>query len=183
MLSRKMNDYLQVEIPKLNKYSGIMKIIMLWWIRKNNHSADAVYMYRYCLLYSRCGSFLKKRICARYKRLLVRRYGFYFSVTAKTKVGKGIFFPHPTSIVIGADATIGENCTVYQNVTIGGARIGDGVQSKYPSIGDNCVLFAGCKVLGDITLGEGTQVGANAVLLKSTEVGSIYAGVPAKRIK
>ncbi len=183
MLNREMKEYLNSEIPQLSRYKGFLRFIMLLRIRYNQPSYDAVYMFRYCLLFSQSRSIIKKQLCRRYKRLLVRRYGFYFSTTEKTKVGKGVFFPHPSSIIIGADVSIGENCVIYQNVTVGGARIGDAAKSNYPKIGNDCILFAGCKVLGDIELGDKTTVGANAVLLKSTETGSTYAGVPAKKIR
>ena len=181
-MNHKFKEYIEVEIPHLKKYSLFLKPIMLWRIRSSQPSYDAVYMIRYCLLFSQ-KNFFKKYICAHYKKLLVYRYGIHFSVTPKTQIGKGLFFPHPSSIIIGADVSIGENCTIYQNVTIGGARVGDAQKSKYPSIGADCILYAGSKVLGDIAVADGTKVGANAVLLKNTEPFSTYAGVPAQRIK
>lgn len=155
---------------------------MLKRIRKFNPSYDAVYMFRYCVLFFGADSIIKKYFCKRYKRLLVYRYGIFFSVTEKSLFGKGISFPHPSSIVIGADVSIGENCVIYQNVTIGGVRRGEGRANKYPQIGNNCILYAGCKVLGGITLADDTKVGANAVLLKNTQSNGTYAGVPAKQI-
>ncbi len=155
---------------------------MLWVIRRNNPSYDAVYMFRYCLIFSNSFGFIKKQVCKRFKRNLVYRYGIHFSVTQNTHIEKGIRFPHPSSIVIGADVSIGKNCIIYQNVTIGGARVGDAAESKYPRVGSNCILYAGCKVLGDICVSDGTKIGANAVLLKNTEPDSTYAGVPARRI-
>lgn len=181
-MNRKLKEYIEIEIPHLKKYPSFLKPIMLWRIRSNQPSYDAVYMLRYCILFLTQKNW-KKYICARYKKILVYRYGIHFSVTPKTQIGKGLFLPHPSSIIIGADVSIGENCTIYQNVTIGGARVGDAKKSKYPDIGANCILYAGSKVLGDISVAEGTKVGANAVLLKSTEPFSTYAGVPAKRIK
>lgn len=118
----------------------------------------------------------------RYKRLLVYRYGVFLTSPKRTKIGKGISFPHPYSIIIGADVSLGENCTVYQDVTLGGVSKGSSGYGKYPDVGDDCILYAGCKILGGIKLARGTKVGANAVLRVSTEEYSIYAGVPAKRI-
>ena len=116
----------------------------------------------------------------RIRAKLIRRFGLF--VNGNVKIAPGLELPHPNGIVIGAGVVIGENCRIYQQVTIGGKNIGDSDHGRMPKIGNNCVLFAGCKVLGDIELGEGTVVGANSVLTKSTEPHSIYAGIPARRI-
>lgn len=181
-MNRKLYEYIETEIPVLKKYPKLLRFIMLKRVRKFQPSYDAVYMFRYCTLFYKTRNLIKKQICRRYKRLLVYRYGIFFSVTEKTFFGKGISFPHPSSIVIGADVSVGENCVIYQNVTIGGARRGAERTNKYPDIGDNCILYAGSKILGGISLANGTKVGANAVLLRDTEEDSTYAGVPAKRI-
>lgn len=182
-MNRKLYEYIETEIPVLKQYPKALRFIMLKRIRKFQPSYDAVYMFRYYTLFYKTRNLIKKQICKRYKRLLVYRYGMFLSPTEKAFFGKGVSFPHPSSIVIGADVSIGENCVIYQNVTIGGVRRGAERDNKYPQIGDNCILYAGCKVLGGITLADETKVGANAVLLKSTEANGTYAGVPAKRIK
>lgn len=122
-----------------------------------------------------------KRIRARfvYKKL-VTRYNIF--VGKNTKIGIGLNMPHPSNIVIGKDVVIGENCTIYQGVTIGAARVGDSKIGKYPIIKNDCVLFAGASVLGDIVLEKGTKVGAGAVLLTDTEENGVYVGVPARKI-
>lgn len=183
MLNAKLKEYVEAEIPPLNKYPTSLKPIMLWRIRKFQPGYDVVYMLRYCQLFIREKNIIRKLISKRYKRLLVYRYGVYFSTSPNTQIGKGVRFPHPTSIVIGEGVVIGENCIIYQNVTIGGVRCGSKDVNRYPSIGEECVLYAGCKVLGGIKISDGTKIGANAVLLKNTEQNSTYAGVPAKRIK
>ncbi len=183
MLNLRLKDYIEAEIPPLKKYNGILKPIMLRRILKFNPSYDAVYKLRYCQLFLRGKNPVRKLISKRYKRLLVYRYGLYFSVSSNTVIGKGLRFPHPTSIVIGEGVTLGENCIIYQNVTVGGVRCGSTGDNRYPTVGNGCVLYAGCKVLGGITVSDGTQIGANAVLLKSTESDSTYAGVPARKIK
>lgn len=111
---------------------------------------------------------------------LIKRFGMF--INGNVEIGAGLQLPHPNGIVIGSGVTIGENCRIYQQVTIGGKNIGDSDHGRMPRIGNNCVLFAGCKVLGDIDLGEGTIVGANSVLTVSTEPHSTYAGIPARRI-
>jgi len=182
-MNREFREYIEAEIPLIKKYNGVLRVPMLWKIRYEKPAADAVYMFRYCLLFTHGSSLLKKLVARRYMHLLVHRYGIFFDFKKGSHFGKGLKFPHPSSIIIGSDVKAGENCVIYQNVTVGGARRGDAAQGKYPVIGDNCTLFAGCKVLGSIDVADGTTVGANAVLLKSTEKDSTYAGVPAERIK
>ncbi len=95
-----------------------------------------------------------------------------------------MFLPHPMSIVIGYGTNIGDNCTIYQNVTFGAkTRNREDVGIQYPQIGNNCVFYAGAVVIGGIHVADNTQVGANAVLISDTEEASVYAGVPAKRKK
>lgn len=181
-MNREFKEHIEAEIPILKRYFALIRPVMLLKVRRNNFSYDAIYMFRYCLFFLKSTNFLKKQMAKRYRRLLAYRYGILFSVTSKTKFGKGLRFPHPTGIVIGADVNVGENCIIYQNVTIGGARVGEGAQSKYPTIGNNCILYAGSKILGEISISDGTTVGANAVLLRDTEPDSTYAGIPAKKI-
>lgn len=182
-MNSEFREYIEAEIPAVKEHPTISRSFALWKIRMTQPAYDAIYMFRFCFVYLHGRSVIKKLIARRYKRLLVHRYALFFDFRKGIKVGKGLKFPHPSSIIIGSYANIGENCTIYQNVTIGAARRGEGAEKKYPVIGDNCILYAGCKVLGSIKLADGTAVGANAVLLKNTEENSVYAGVPAERIK
>lgn len=87
----------------------------------------------------------------------------------------GLTFPHFSGIVISDSARIGRNCTILQGVTIGGMR-GKGV----PVIGDNCVLFAGAKVIGKVKIGNNVAVGAGAVVIVDVPDNAVVVGVPAK---
>lgn len=182
-MSKNFREYIEAEIPAVKKYPPVLRTLMLFKIRRESPAADAIYMFRYCLMFIHGGNIFKKLVARRFMRLLVRRYGIFFDFRQGSYFGKGLKFPHPSSIIIGSDVKLGDNCVVYQNVTIGAARAGDAAKGKYPVIGNNCTLFAGCKVLGSIEVADGTTVGANAVLLKSTEKDSTYAGVPAERIR
>ena len=85
-------------------------------------------------------------------------------------------FPHFSGIVITSSAVIGKHCTILQGVTIGNMRtkVGD------PVIGDNCVLFAGAKVIGPVKIGNNVVVGAGAVVVHDVPDNSVVVGVPAK---
>lgn len=84
--------------------------------------------------------------------------------------------PHPTGIAIHPNAEIGERVTIYQSVTIGIQREG----SNVPKIEDDVTLYAGCVIVGDVTIGEGSLVGANAVVLEDIPPRSVAAGIPAE---
>lgn len=94
----------------------------------------------------------------------------------KSRIGKNILFPHMHNIVIGEFAKIGDNCIIYQDVTIGQNK------GKYPCIGNNVIIYAGAKIIGDIDIGDNAIVGANSVVTKNVPKSTIVAGIPAKAI-
>ncbi len=92
------------------------------------------------------------------------------------QIGKGLFIDHGMGVVIGETTIIGDNVTLYHGVTLGGVSISKG--KRHPTLGNNVVVGAGAKILGNILLGEGSRVGANAVVVKSVPVNSVVVGVP-----
>lgn len=98
-----------------------------------------------------------------------------------TEIGPGLNIQHGMGLVIGPRFTIGRNFIVHQGVTIGQRHLNSPSESIW--IGDNVTVFAGAQILGNVRVGNDVQVGANAVLLRDAEPGSIYAGVPARRVK
>lgn len=93
-------------------------------------------------------------------------------------IGPRFFIDHGMGIVIGETAEIGEGVMLYHGVTLGGQVL---TQTKrHPTIGDNVTIGAGAKVLGPITIGEGSAVGANAVVTKDVPANCIAIGIPAK---
>jgi serine O-acetyltransferase len=91
-------------------------------------------------------------------------------------VGPGFFIDHGMGVVIGETAEIGEDVTLYHGVTLGGTSLEKG--KRHPTIGDRVVIGAGAKVLGAITIGEDSRIGANAVVVKSVPENSVVVGVP-----
>lgn len=112
---------------------------------------------------------------------LATKFGIHISPNAK--IGVGIHLPHPTSIVIGNSVVIGKRCSIYQGCTIGGARTGDAKKGNQPVIGDNCVLFSGSMILGNIHVADNCIIAANSVLLQDAYESGIYAGSPARKVK
>jgi serine O-acetyltransferase len=171
----KMKDYIMTEIGNNKKRSRLTIIKRIIFYPAYN----AVFLIR---VYQKLQS---QKLCKFLSfwvyRMLVRRYGIY--IGKNTEIGIGLKMPHPNGIVIGEGVRLGKNNIVYQQVTFGGKNYGDAQKMKYPQTGDCCIFFAGAKIIGDIKVADHTTVGANAVLFCDTERDSIYAGVPAKRIK
>jgi serine O-acetyltransferase len=98
-----------------------------------------------------------------------------------TNIGEGFFIDHGMGIVIGETAEIGKNVTLYQGVTLGSLSLHKG--KRHPTIEDGVIIGAGAKVLGPITIGHGSRIGANAVVLKSVPPHSVVVGVPGQIIR
>lgn len=97
------------------------------------------------------------------------------------EIGRGFFIDHGMGVVIGETAVIGENCTLFQGVTLGGTGKEQG--KRHPTLGKNVVIGAGAKVLGNITIGDNSYVGANAVVLKDVPPESTVVGIPGTVVK
>ncbi|MFM9033137.1 MAG: serine O-acetyltransferase [Mycobacterium sp.] len=91
-------------------------------------------------------------------------------------LGRGVFIDHATGVVIGETAEVGDNVTIYHGVTLGGTSL-DRVK-RHPTIEENVTIGAGAKVLGAITIGAGSQIGANSVVVKPVPAGAVVVGVP-----
>ncbi len=96
-------------------------------------------------------------------------------------IGKGLFIDHGCAVVIGETAEIGDNCTIYQGVTLGGT--GKDVGKRHPTLGDNVMVGAGAKILGPVHIGNNVKIAAGAVVLKDIPDDSTAVGIPAKVVK
>lgn len=99
------------------------------------------------------------------------------------EIGAGLFIPHDKCVFIHHESIIGKNATIIQWVTIGGNIYKTKNGRSSPIIGDNVLISAGAKVLGPVTIGDNSIIGANAVVIKDISKDSISAGVPAKVVK
>jgi serine O-acetyltransferase len=91
-------------------------------------------------------------------------------------IGAGFFIDHGMGVVIGETAQVGADVTMYHGVTLGGTSLSKG--KRHPTIGDRVVIGAGAKVLGAITIGDDSRIGANAVVVRSVPSNSVVVGVP-----
>ena len=97
------------------------------------------------------------------------------------KIGKGLFIDHGIGVVIGETAEIGDNCTIYQNATLGGTGKDHG--KRHPTLGNNVMVGSGAKVLGPFKVGDNARIAANAVVLTEIPPNSTAVGVPARVVR
>ena len=97
------------------------------------------------------------------------------------KIGKRLFIDHGMCVVIGETAEVGNDVLMYHNVTLGGT--GNHHGKRHPTIKNNVIISSGAKVLGPITIGENSKIGANAVVLKDVPDNATVVGIPAKVVK
>lgn len=143
------------------------------------------------LLYSGVHAMAAHRIANR-----LHKEGKYFSARAVSQlsrhftgieihpgatIGKGLFIDHGMGVVIGETAEIGDGCTIYQGVTLGGT--GKDVGKRHPTLGDNVMVGAGAKVLGPVKIGSNSKIAANAVVLREVPENSTAVGIPAKVVR
>jgi serine O-acetyltransferase len=95
-------------------------------------------------------------------------------------IGRRFFIDHGMGVVIGETALIGDDCTLYHGVTLGGTSWNKG--KRHPTLGNNVVAGAGAKILGPIMVGEGARIGSNAVVVKDVPPGATAVGIPARII-
>lgn len=97
-------------------------------------------------------------------------------------IGNRVFIDHGMGVVIGETAEVGDGCTIYQGVTLGGTSLSRG-SKRHPTLGANVVVGAGAKVLGGFTVGDNAAVGSNAVVTKPVPPGATAVGIPARIIQ
>ena len=98
------------------------------------------------------------------------------------RIGRRVFIDHGMGVVVGETAEIGDDCTIYQGVTLGGTSLYRGTK-RHPTLGKGVVVSAGAKVLGGFTVGDGARVGSNAVVLKEVPAGATVVGVPGRLVE
>lgn len=97
-------------------------------------------------------------------------------------IGQRVFIDHGFGVVIGETAEVGDDCTIYQGVTLGGTSLTKGGK-RHPTLGRGVIIGAGAKVLGSFTVGEGAKVGSNAVVVKEVPPGGTAVGNPARVVE
>ena len=98
------------------------------------------------------------------------------------KIGTCVFIDHGMGVVIGETAEVGDGCTIYQGVTLGGTTLYRG-QKRHPTLGAGVVVGAGAKILGGFTVGEGARIGSNSVVVKEVPPGATVVGIPGRIVE
>ncbi len=112
----------------------------------------------------------------------ISRWATGIEIHPAAKIGERVFFDHAMGVVVGETAEIGDGCTIYQGVTLGGTSLYKG-EKRHPTLGKDVVIGAGAKVLGGFTVGDGAKVGSNAVVTKPVPAGATAVGNPARIIQ
>ena len=158
-------------------------------IRKKDPAAKSIvevvllYPGFHALIYHRIGHFFylhKWFFVAR----MVSQWGRFWTgveIHPGAVIGEGLFIDHGMGIVIGETAEIGNNCTIYHGVTLGGTGKDSG--KRHPTIGHNVLVGSGAKVLGPFTVGDNSMIGANSVVLKEIEEDTTVTGIPGRPVK
>ncbi len=113
-------------------------------------------------------------------QICARRNGIEIHPAAK--IGEGLFIDHGHGVVIGETAVIGDNCTIYHQVTLGGTGHEKNAK-RHPTIGNNVLIGAGAKILGPVTIGDNSMIGAGSIVLSDVPANSTFTGVKAKMVK
>ena len=111
----------------------------------------------------------------------IARFFTLIEIHPGAKLGHGILIDHGSGVVIGETAEVGDNCTIYQGVTLGG--VGTKKGKRHPTLGNNVMVGAGAKILGAFEVGDNCSIAANAVLLKPLEDNVTAVGIPARPVK
>ncbi len=136
----------------------------------------AVWLYRVAHRLWRSGLKLPARWLSHLARWLTG-----IEIHPAAKIGPRLFIDHGMGVVIGETAEIGADVTIYHGVTLGGVSLEPG--KRHPTIGDRVVIGAGAKILGAITIGDDTRIGANAVVVKDVGPDMVVVGVPGRTVR
>ncbi|MGG1687205.1 serine O-acetyltransferase [Pseudalkalibacillus sp. NRS-1564] len=115
------------------------------------------------------------------KNWMISKYGIHLGLNSQ--IGSNLKLPHPQGIIIGEGAKIGENCTIYHNVTLGTKHSLSSDNPEYPIVGKNVTIYTGSIILGGVYVGDNSIIGANSLVLEDVEPNSVYLGSPARKVK
>lgn len=136
----------------------------------------AVLLHRLAHMLYKCGLRFIPRLISQISRFFTK-----IEIHPGATIGKGLLIDHGCGVVIGETTVIGDDCTIYQGVTLGGT--GKETGKRHPTLGNNVMVGAGAKILGPFTVGDNSKIAANAVLLREVEPDSTCVGVPARVVK
>ena len=171
-----MNDFLQSIIDRDPAAKSKISLILTY------PGVKAIFFHKIANFFAIAKFDLISRIISQLSRFLTG-----IEIHPKAKIGKNLFIDHGMGVVIGETSEIGNNVTIYHNVTLGGIapsiNTNDQRNTKrHPTLRDNVVVGSGAQILGPITIGKNSLIGANAVVTKDVSEKSIMVGIPAKKV-
>ena len=147
--------------------------------------AEVIILYPgfHVLVTHRIAHFLYKHHCFFLARLVsqLARHLTGIEIHPGATIGRKLFIDHGMGIVFGETAEIGDNCTIYHGVTLGGT--GKDTGKRHPTLGNNVLIGAGTKVLGPVYIGDNSRIGAGSVVLKNLPANATAVGVPAEVVR
>jgi len=171
-----MNDFLQSIIDRDPAAKSKLSLILTY------PGVKAIFFYKIANFFAIAKFDLIARIISQLARFLTG-----IEIHPKAKIGKNLFIDHGMGVVIGETSEIGNNVTLYHNVTLGG--IAPSINSndqrnmkRHPTLKDNVVVGSGAQILGPITIRKNKLIDSNSVVTKHVPAKSVMAGIPAKRI-
>ena len=171
-----MNDFLQSIIDRDPAARSKLSLILTY------PGVKAVFFHRVANFFSTAKFDLIARIISQFSRFMTG-----IEIHPKAKIGKNLFIDHGMGVVIGETSIIGDNVTIYHNVTLGG--ISPSIDSdnqrevkRHPTLQDHVVVGSGAQVLGPITVRKNAKIGANAVVTKDVPENGVMVGIPAKNV-
>ena len=148
-------------------------------------SAEVFLLYSglHAMIYYRFSHWLYRHRCLFLARMVSQFARFMTGVEIHpgATIGRGLFIDHGSGVVIGETAVIGDNCTIYQGVTLGGTGKDHG--KRHPTLEDNVLIGSGAKVLGPFTVGRNSRIAAGAVVLEEVPPNATAVGVPARIVR
>ena len=171
-----MNEYLKSIIERDPAAKSKLSLILTY------PGVKAVFFHRIANFFAIAKFDLIARIISQFSRFLTG-----IEIHPKAKIGKNLFIDHGMGVVIGETSEIGNDVTIYHNVTLGGVApsINSNEQrnvKRHPTLKDKVVVGSGAQILGPITIGKNSLIGSNAVVTKDVPEKSIMIGIPARRV-
>ena len=171
-----MNDYLQSIIDRDPAAKSKLSLILTY------PGVKAVFFHRVANFFAKAKFDIIARIISQFSRFLTG-----IEIHPKAEIGKNLFIDHGMGVVIGETSKIGDNVTIYHNVTLGG--IAPSINSddqrntkRHPTLENNVVVGSGAQILGPIVVGKNSLIGSNSVVTKNVIEKSVMAGIPARRV-
>ncbi len=171
-----MNEFLESIIKRDPAAKSKLSVILTY------PGAKAVFMHKIANFFAVAKFDLIARIVSQFSRFMTG-----IEIHPKAKVGKNLFIDHGMGVVIGETSDIGDNVTIYHNVTLGG--ISPSINSenqretkRHPTLHDHVVVGSGAQVLGPIVVGKNAKIGANAVVTKDVPENGVMVGIPARNV-